>query len=109
MRKKLIAVLPFVIMPISIPLYSILDNLIFVEVFGCGCVPSTQTNILGIPFNANDLRFTVYGILAIGLSVWSIVIAKTFKKKSIRILYCFAVLAVNTLLALWVTKNFMWA
>ena len=76
MKRKLVTILPFVILPISIPIYCVLDNLLFVEIFGCGCVPSAQTNMLNIPFNANDLRQTVFSILTIGLSVWSIIIAK---------------------------------
>ena len=43
-----------------------------VEIFGCGCVPSTQANMLNIPFNANDLRMTVFSLLTIVLSIWSI-------------------------------------
>ena len=42
MRKKIVAILPFLVMPVFIPLYCLLDNLVLVEVFGCGCVPSTQ-------------------------------------------------------------------
>ena len=63
MRKRLAVVLPIIIMPIFIPVYIILDNFILVYIFGCGCVPSTQTNMLNIPFNANDLRVTVFSIL----------------------------------------------
>ena len=109
MKKKLTPVLPFVIMPILIPIYWILDKLILVDVFGCGCVPSVQENMLGISFNSNDLRLTVFAALAIGLSIWSIVIARIFTKRITKILYCLAVIAMNTLLALWVVKTFMWA
>ena len=109
MKKKLIPVLPFVIMPVFIPVYNILDSLIFVDVFGCGCVPDSQTNMLNIAFNANDLRVTVFFALAILLSAWSAFVSETFQKKAVRIIYCVAVLAVNLLLAAWVAKNFMWA
>lgn len=109
MKKKLIPVLPFVIMPVLIPVYSILDSLIFVEVFGCGCVPETQTNMLNIAFNANDLRMVVFFALAILLSVWSVLIAKGFPKTGARILYCAGVIVLNLLLAGWVVKTFLWA
>ena len=109
MKKKLTPVLPFVTMPILIPIYWILDKLILVDVFGCGCVPSVQENMLGISFNSNDLRLTVFAVLAIGLSIWSIVIARIFTKRITKILYCLAVIAMNALLALWVVKTFMWA
>ena len=109
MKKKIVAILPFIIMPIFIPIYIILDNLILVDIFGCGCVPSTQTNKLNIPYNANDLRLTVFSILTIGLSVWSFIISKTFIRKIPKLLYCFAVILLNVMLALWVIKTFMWA
>ena len=56
MKKKIVLVLPFVIIPIFIPIYSILDSLILIDIFGCGCVPSTQTNML-----MNVFEFEVSG------------------------------------------------
>lgn len=109
MKKKTIAVLPFITMPILIPIYYILDSLILVDIFGCGCVPSTKTNMLNIPFNANDLRLLVFWVLTIGLSVWSIVIARTIKRKVAKIAYCIAAILLNSILAMWVVETFMWA
>ena len=109
MKRKLVTILPFVILPISIPIYCVLDNLLFVEIFGCGCVPSAQTNMLNIPFNANDLRQTVFSILTIGLSVWSIIIAKRINMTYLKVLYALAVVLLNVILSLWVIKAFMWA
>ena len=109
MKKKMAAVMPFIIQPIIIPIYRILDNLILVDIFGCGCVPYTQTNMFHIPFNANDLRFTVFSVLTIGLSVWSMVISKTFHRKTAKYLYCLAVIVWNVILTLWVVKTFLWA
>lgn len=65
MKKKLVAAVPFITIPILIPIYCIFDSLILADIFGCGCVPSTQTNMLNIPFNANDLRLTVFSVLTI--------------------------------------------
>lgn len=76
MKKRFISIMPFVIMPLTIPIYRILDQLIFVKVFGCGCVPSTQTNLLNIPFNANDLRMVVFLVMAFVISIWSIFIVE---------------------------------
>lgn len=101
--------MPLITLPISIPIYCFLDNLVLVDIFGCGCVPSAQTNMLNIPFNANDLRLTVYSILTIVLSVWSMIIAKRFNKTSSKVLYCLAVTLLNVVLTLWVVKTFMWA
>ena len=109
MRKRLAVVLPIIIMPIFIPVYIILDKFILVDIFGCGCVPSTQTNMLNIPFNANDLRVTVFSILTITLFIWSVVIAKTFKRKIVKIIYCSTVVLLDVLLTLWIVNAFMWA
>ena len=109
MKKKIIAVLPFIIMPVFIPIYNILDSTILVDIFGCGCVPSTQTNMLNIPFNANNLRATVFLALTIILSVWSMIISETFDRKTAKSLYCFAVVLFNLLLHMWVVKTFMWS
>ena len=108
MKKKLFPALPFLIMPAVIPIYWLLDKLILVDVFGCGCVPSVQENMFGIAFNSNDLRLTVFTALAIGLSVWSIFLAKNFKRRIAKILYCLAAAVMNGLLALWFVKTFMW-
>ncbi len=108
MKKKIVSIMPFIIIPIIIPIYRILDNLILVDIFGCGCVPSTQANMFNIPYNANDLRLTVFSVLTIGLSIWSIIISKTFNRKIAKFLYCFAVILLNVMLTLWVAKTFMW-
>lgn len=109
MKEKILAALPVIIMPIFIPIYIILDNLILVDIFGCGCVPSTQTNMLNMPFNANDLRTAVFSALTMGLFIWSVIIAKTFKRKIVKIVYCFTVILLDVILTLWVINAFMWA
>ena len=109
MKKNLVMILPFLLLPLFLPIYIILDNLILVDVFGCGCVPSTQSNMFNISFNANDLRLTIFSALSIGLFVWSVYISKIFNKKIAKFLYCSGVLIVNMLLTLWVVKTFMWA
>ena len=101
--------MPFLIGPIFTPIYIVLDNLILVNIFGCGCVPSTHTNLLCIPFNANDLRLAVFSALTFGLFVWSIKISKEFNQKIARFAYCFAVIALNMILTIWISKTFMWA
>ena len=109
MKKKMDAVMPLILMPIIIPIYKILDNLILVDIFGCGCVPSTQSNMFNIPFNANDLRLTVFAVVTVVLSIWSIFISKTFQRKISKLLYCLAVILLNVMLTLWTVKAFMWA
>lgn len=108
MNKKLLTAMPFIVMPIFLPIYMALDGSIFVEVFGCGCVPSVETNMLGIPFNANDLRKVVFAVLTVALSVWGIRLSKRFHKKTTRLFYCLAVIVVNVLLTLWIIKTFTW-
>lgn len=109
MKKKIVAVVPFIIIPIFIPIYCMLDSHIFVDIFGCGCVPSTQTNMLNIPFNANDLRLTVFSVLTIGMTILSIVIARSFNRKMTKLLYCGITFLLNVVLTMWVVKAFMWA
>lgn len=109
MKKKIVAAIPFIAIPVLIPIYCILDNLIFVEVFGCGCVPSTQTNMLNIPFNANDFRLVVFSVATLTLSVWSVYISKKFNRTASKIIYCACVALLNVVLTVWVTKAFMWA
>ena len=108
MKKKIIAILPFIIMPIFIPIYCFLDSLVLVNIFGCGCVPTAQTNMFNISYNANDLRLTVFTMLTIALSIGGICISKHFKNKLAKIVYCTAVIFVNVLLTMWVVKTFMW-
>ena len=108
MKKKIALFLPFVIMPAFIPVYSVLDSFFLVDIFGCGCVPSAQTNMLNIPFNANDLRLTVFLVLAAVLSVWSIVLSKKIKSKTVKVLYCSGTALFNVLLTVWFCKTAMW-
>lgn len=109
MKKLIIMPLPFIVMPIFIPIYKILDGLFLVEIFGCGCVPFTQTNMLNIPFNANDLRLLVFATLSIVLFACGINISKIFNRKVMKIIYCVAVVLFNALLTIWVVNTFMWA
>ena len=109
MKKKLVAAVPLITIPILIPIYCIFDSLILADIFGCGCVPSTQTNMLNIPFNANDLRLTVFSVITICMTIWSIAISKSFQRKNTKALYRIAVLLLNTILTMWVVKAFMWA
>lgn len=109
MKKIIFPVMPLAIMPLTIPVYRILDQLIFVKVFGCGCVPSTQTNMLNIPFNANDLHMVVFFGMAFVISIWSIFIVERFKNRVFRIIYCILVIGLNVGLAQWVINSFMWA
>ena len=107
MKKTVMAAAPFITVPILIPIYCCLDSLILVEIFGCGCVPSTQTNMLNIPFNANDLRLAVFSILTIVMTIWGIAVSKSFQRT--KILYRIAVVVLNSILTMWVVKAFMWA
>ena len=108
MKNKSAAWLPFVTMPIFIPVYTVLDSFILVDIFGCGCVPSAQTNMLNIPFNANDLRLTVFSVLTVGLAVSGIALSKKFESKAIKMLYCSGTVLFNVLLAIWFCKTAMW-
>ena len=109
MKKKILAVVPFITVPILIPIYCFLDSFILVDIFGCGCVPSTQANMLNMPFNANDLRLIVFSVLTVDMAVLGVILSRAFHKKITKILYCFAAILLNVALTMWVVKAFMWA
>ena len=109
MKKSWTLLLPFLIMPVFLPVYILLDGAVLVDIFGCGCVPDTQTNLLGIPFNANDLRLTVFSLLTLGMGILSILLSKKIKHSVIRMLYCTAAVLINLILTVWVCRTFLWA
>lgn len=84
-NKKAILSLPYLLMLFFTPIYNILDQKIFVEIFGCGCVPSAQTNMFNIDFNANDLRLIVYNIFALLLLSSVYFYQKRLKIKKLRL------------------------
>lgn len=108
MKNRIMAIVPFIIIPVIIPIYSMLDGLLLIDIFGCGCVPDTQTNMLNIAFNANDLRTVVFLLLTIGVSIFGARAAKFFKSRVIKIMYCVALSACNLVLSMWVVETFMW-
>lgn len=75
------------------PIYNILDRKVFVEILGCGCVPSAQTNMFNIDFNANDLRLIVYNILAFVLTVFGLFLSKKIENKKVKIMYVLTIFA----------------
>ena len=81
---------------------------IFVEVFGCGCVPIAQTNMLNIDFNANDSRRTVYTIIACLMLAWGIQISGTFKDRTAKVIYCVTIFVVNIVVMNYICRIYMW-
>lgn len=108
MNKILKVLATFFLIPVITPIYSILDRLIFIKVLGCGCVPSAQSNMFNIAFNANDLRRWVYSILTISMVGLAISLSRTFEKKFLRILYIVMVFLVNTGASIFICKSMMW-
>ena len=106
--KRICNVAPYVVMLLITPIYNILDRKIFVEVFGCGCVPIAQTNMLNIDFNANDLRRTVYTIIACLMLAWGIQISKTFKDRTAKVIYCVTIFVVNIVVMNYICRMYMW-
>ena len=107
-NKKAILALPYLLMAFITPLYNILDSQIFVEVFGCGCVPTVQTNMFNIDFNANDLRFVLYNVIAVLMLFLGIKLSKEFNSKKIRIIYNITIIILNIFLAAIICKRYMW-
>lgn len=107
-NKKAILALPYLLMSFITPFYNILDSTIFVEVLGCGCVPTVQTNMFNIDFNANDLRFVVYNVIAILMLILGIKLSKKFNSKKVKIIYNITIIIFNILLAAIICKRYMW-
>lgn len=107
-NKKIILSLPYLLMIYLTPIYNILDQKIFVEIFGCGCVPYTQTNMFNIDFNANDLRLLVYNILAVAITILGLFLSKKIESKKIKIIYFLTIFLFNILLAFKISQLYMW-
>lgn len=108
-NKKAILALPYLLILFITPIYNILDQKVFVKVFGCGCVPYTQTNMFNINFNANNLRFVVYIILSIALTILGIFLSKRIESKILKIIYVITIFVINILLTFKICQLCMWA
>ena len=106
--KGFIISLPYLLMIFITPIYSILDQNIFVKVFGCGCVPVAQTNMLNIAFNANNLRSVVYTVITIAMVILGAVLSKKLESKKEKAIYIVSILLFNSLLAFEICKLAMW-
>ena len=107
-NKKAKYILPYLILIFITPFYELLDKLLFLKVFGCGCVPETEKNMLGIGFNANDLRITFYFLLSIFIFWYSFKLSKGFKRKDEKIVYGVSTLIINLFVIYFINKIFMW-
>ena len=108
-NKKAILSLPYLLMLFFTPIYNILDQKIFVEIFACGCVPSAQTNMFNIDFNANDLRLIVYNIFAFAFTVFGLFLSKKIENKKVKVIYVLTIFVFNILLAFKICQLYMWA
>ena len=108
-NKNIILSLPHLLIFFISSWYRLLDVLIFVKVFGCGCVPTDQTNMFNIPFNANDLRILVYSILNIICIIMGIILLKKINNKILKVIYVLSILVVNILFSLLVNYLSSWA
>lgn len=107
-NRKLIILLPYLSMIFFTGIYNILDEYIFVKVFGCGCVPSIQSNMFNINFNANDLRHWIYALLTILIICFSVLISKKIKKSYFKIIYIITSVCLNCFLAFEICKLYYW-
>lgn len=108
-KKKIIISLPYLFIIFITPFYNFLDQKIFVKVFGCGCVPIAQTNMLNIDFNANDLRRLIYFIISITMIILGIKLSKLINKKLYKIIYITTIIVLNLLIMFYICKTYMWA
>lgn len=108
-NRNAIKALPYLLMVFITPFYNFLDQNVFVEIFGCGCVPVAQTNMFNIDFNANDLRRLVYSVIAILVFVLGIFLSKKIESKRKKTIYILTILLFNILLALKICQMYVWA
>lgn len=108
-NKNVIKALPYLLMIFITPFYNFFDQKVFVEIFGCGCVPIAQTNMFNIDFNANDLRRLVYSVIAILVFVLGIFLSKKIESKKKKTIYILTILLFNILLALKICQMYLWA
>ena len=107
-NKKIIMSLPYLLIIFITPIYVLLDQIYFLNIFGCGCVPIVQKNMLNIPFNANDLRILVYSILIIVVIFIGGVLSRRFKSIKEKILYIFSIFIINIVLAVCICQLYVW-
>lgn len=107
-NRKAIVALPYLLIPAITPIYNILDQKIFVEFFGCGCVPSAQTNMFNIDFNANDLRRVVYILMSFAMLVLGIKLSKKITSKKVKIVYNISIIIFNIVLTYFICMRYMW-
>jgi len=108
-NQKIIFSLPHLLMVFISPFYFCLDKYIFVEIFGCGCVPITQTNMFNIPFNANDLRMVIYSILNVVCVIMGVILSKRIHNKFLKVIYVLLILSLNILFSLFINYISAWA
>lgn len=106
--KKIILILPYVLILIITPFYNILDRNYFIEIFGCGCVPLTKTNMLNIDFNANDLRAVIYLVILLSMIILGLFLSKYLKNKKLKVVYLGTIILWNVFLALEICKVYVW-
>lgn len=107
-NKKFILALPYLLIIFIAPIYGILDRTVFVKIFGCGCVPIAQTNMLNIAFNANDLRVVVYTVLTVLMVILGLLFSKKLENKKEKIIYIATILLCNSFIAFEICKLMMW-
>lgn len=107
-NKKIIFSLPYLLIVFISPFYIFLDQHIFVKIFGCGCVPTDQTNMLNIPFNANDLRLVIFSVLIIICIIIGAILSKKIDNKNLKIVYFLLILVFNVPFSLFIHYLSLW-
>ncbi len=64
--------------------------------------------MLNIDFNANDLRFVVYIVIAVLISILGGRLSKNIKSKKNKAIYIITVILFNLLLAFRICKLYAW-
>ena len=101
-NNKIILSLPYLLIIFILPFYTFLDQHVFLQIFGCGCVPIDQTNMLNIPFNSNDLRLVIFSILIAVCTILGTILSKRINNKLLKVIYILLILVINVPFSLFI-------
>ena len=101
-------ILAYILQLIITPIYNIIDSEIILYYFGCGCVPSAQSNYFNIDFNANDMRLLFYTVLTVVTIIMGLIFSKDIEGKFKRVEYITSMIITNIVLGFLLAHSRMW-
>ncbi len=88
-------------------IFLFLNQHVLLPIFGCGCVPSVQENILHIPINTNQITSFYYFSTFFLLLFFAYRFSKSMSKKE-RELFLISLILWNALISFYFLQILMW-